>query len=236
MTEPTLSPQDLLEQILAAGRDLTKKTKANSEELTTKSKEIAAKGEDLLVDKLGIEDNEMTREALRKGVGAGAAAGALALVLSSRSGRKLAKLGGLAGLGLLAYRAHQAGKIPKSADDVIGLLKGPAADERANTLLVAMIAAAKADGDISDEELSLIKSHDTASVEGLNAALNTPSDPKKIAAMATSDQAAREIYAVSARVANGLNPKERDYLDALAMALRLEPDMAAKIETEMRTG
>jgi len=123
MTEPTLSPQDLLEQILAAGRDLTKKTKANSEELTTKSKEIAAKGEDLLVDKLGIEDNEMTREALRKGVGAGAAAGALALVLSSRSGRKLAKLGGLAGLGLLAYRAHQAGKIPKSADDVIGLLK-----------------------------------------------------------------------------------------------------------------
>jgi len=77
--------------------------------LTKKGKEIAAKGEDALVDKLGIEDTEASRAALRKGVGTGAAAGALALLLSSRSGRKMATLGGLAGLGAIAYKAHKSG-------------------------------------------------------------------------------------------------------------------------------
>lgn len=231
-----LNPQDLLEQILNAGKDLAQSTKAQSGELTAKGKEIAAKGEDILVDKLGIEDNEVSRDALRKGVGAGAAAGALALLLSSRSGRKLATMGGLAGLGVIAYRAHKSGKMPSSAADVIGLLKGPAGDTRANILLSSMVAAAKADGDISDAELALIKAHDAASVTAVEAALTTPSDPKAVAAMADSDQAGYEIYAVSCRVANGLNPKERDYLDALAMALRLDPEMAAQIETDMRTG
>ena len=47
---------------------------------------------------------------------------------------------------------------------------------------------------------------------------------------------ALEIYGASCRVANGLNPRERDYLDRLAMELRLDPDTAARVETEVRTG
>lgn len=236
MTNANLTAQDLLEQILAAGRDLAKQGKAQSSELTAKGKEIAAKGENILVDKLGIEDTEVSREALRKGVGAGAAAGALALLLTSRSGRKLATMGGLAGLGVLAFKAHKAGKMPTSADEVIGLLKGPKANMRAESLLAAMVSAAKADGEIHDDELALIKAHDSASVANLEAALAMPADAKSIAAMADSDQAAREIYAVSCRIANGLNPKERDYLDALAMGMRLDPELAAQIETDVRTG
>lgn len=236
MTNQTITAQDLLEQILATGRDLASKGKAQSGELTAKGKEIAAKGEDILVDKLGIEDSQVSREALRKGVGAGAAAGALALLLSSRSGRKMATMGGLAGLGVLAYKAHKAGKMPTSADEVIGLLKGPKANARADVLLKAMVSAAKADGELHDEEMALIKAHDSASVGGLETALNVPANAKAIAALADSEQAAREIYAVSCRIANGLNPKERDYLDALAMAMRLDPDLAARIETDMRTG
>ena len=54
--------------------------------------------------------------------------------------------------------------------------------------------------------------------------------------MASSDQLGAEIYAVSARVADGLNPLERNYLDALAMALRLDPEAAARIETDVRVG
>lgn len=236
MTNQTITAQDLLEQILATGRDLAKQGKAQSGELTAKGKEIAAKGEDILVDKLGIEDTQVSREALRKGAATGAAAGALALLLSSRSGRKMATMGGLAGLGVLAFKAHKAGKMPTTADEVIGLLKGPKANARADVLLKAMVSAAKADGDLHDEEMTLIKAHDSASVDGLEAALNVPADPKAIAALADSEQAAREIYAVSCRIANGLNPKERDYLDALAMAMRLDPDLAARIETDMRTG
>ena len=228
--------QDLLNQILASGKDLVKQGKAQTGDLTVKGKELAAKGEDYLVDKLNLEDTELSREALRKGVGTGAAAGAMALLLTSRSGRKMATLGGLGALGLLAYKAHKSGKLPTSAEDVIGLIKGPQADARAAVLLKAMVSAAKADGSLHEEELEIIRAYEGANVEAVQAVMDQPANAKAIAAMADSDQAAAEIYAVSCRVANGLNPKERDYLDQLAMGLKLDPELAAKIETEMRTG
>jgi len=231
-----INPQELLEQILAAGKGLVKQGQAQAGDLTVKGKELAAKGEDYLVDKLDLEDTDVSREALRKGVGTGAAAGAIALLLSSRSGRKMATLGGLGALGVLAYKAHKAGKMPTSAEDVIGLIKGPQADARAAVLLKAMVSAAKSDGSLHDDELEIIKAYEGASVDAVQAVMDQPANAKAIAAMADSDQAAAEIYAVSCRVANGLNPKERDYLDTLAMGLKLDPELAAKIETEMRTG
>ena len=236
MSNTQINPQDLLEQILSAGQQLAKQGRSQTQELTTKGKEVAAKGEDYLVDKLGIEDTEVARQALRKGVGTGAAAGALALLLSSRSGRKLITMGGLAGLGTLAYKAHKAGKMPTSAQDVIGLLKGPKAASRSEILLQAMIAAAKADGEIHEDELALIRAHDNGAVDALKMAINQAPDAGQIAKLSNSPQAAAEIYAVSCRVANGLNPKERDYLDRLAMNLKLDPEIAARIETDVRTG
>jgi len=70
----------------------------------------------------------------------------------------------------------------------------------------------------------------------LQLALEQAPDPVAIAKLADNPQVAAEIYAVSCRVANGLNPKEREYLDALGMALRLDPEIAARIETDVRTG
>jgi len=238
MNQPTINLQDYLDQLLKAGRDLVEQGKESSKGVTKKAKELAAKGEDILVDKLGIEDNAASREALRKGVGAGAAAGALALLLSSRSGRKLAALGGLAGLGTLAWKAYQknGGEMPKSAQDIIGLLSGKEADKRANAILRAMIAAAKVDGRIDDAELALIEKAGTGGTDALKLALSEPESAQDIAALADSDQAAREIYAASARIADGLNPKERAYLDELAMALKLDPELAARLETDVRTG
>ena len=99
MSAAQINTQELLEQILASGKDLIEKGRGQTKGISQKAKDIAAKGEDVLVDKLDLEDTEAIREALRKGVGAGAAAGALALLLTSRSGRKLATIGGLAGLG-----------------------------------------------------------------------------------------------------------------------------------------
>ncbi len=238
MENSHINAQDLLDQLLQAGRELAKQGQDRTKDLSVKGKDIAAKGEDYLIDKLGIEDNELSRDALRKGVGTGAAAGALALLLSSRSGRKIAVLGGMAGLGTLAWKAYQknGGKMPKSAQDIIGLLKGPDAEARSETLLRAMIAAAKADGNIGESELSLINAHNSESANALKIALSSPESPQTIAALSTSDQAAREIYAASCRIANGLNPQERDYLDELAMALNLDPELAARIETDIRTG
>ena len=230
---PQFNAQDLLDQILGAGKKLASDSKEQTSELTDKAKNIALRGEDALIDKLGIEDTAATRDALRKGAGT---AGALALLLSSRSARKVATLGGLAGLGVLAYRAHKAGKMPESVDDVIGLIKGPSADKRADHLLQAMVAAAKADGKLSKDEVEIIMALNPESVDKLEAALTEEPDAKAIAALASNDQEAAEIYAVSCRVANGLNVKERDYLDHLAMALRLDPVIAAKLETDVRTG
>jgi len=236
MSNTQLNPQDLLNDILKAGQDLIAQGKTQSAGLTKKGKELASKGENILVDKLGIEDSEVSRAALRKGVGAGAAAGALALLLSSRSGRKLATMGGLGALGVVAFKAYKGGKMPTSADEVIGLLKGKAADDRALVLIKAMIAAAQADGTLTEDEEALIGAYDGADKADIEALLSETSSAKDIAALSSSDQEAREIYAVSCRIANGLNDAERDYLDALAIALRLEPDMAARIETDMRTG
>ncbi len=225
--------QQLLEQILGAGKKLAKDGKNQSKELTGKAQKIALKGEDALIDKLGIEDTAASRDALRKGAGA---AGALALLLSSRSARKVATLGGLAGLGVIAYKAHQSGRMPQSVDEAVGLLTGAAGNERADTLLKAMIAAAKADGKLNEDEMEMIKAHSPAAVKGLEATLAAEPDPKAIAALAKNDQEAAEIYAVSCRIANGLNVKEREYLDQLAMALRMDPTVAAKLETDVRTG
>jgi len=236
MATPTLTAQDLLEQILQAGRTLAKDGKEATGELTARGKEIAAKGEDILVDRLKIEDSDVGRAALRKGVGTGAAAGALALLLTSRSGRKLATIGGLGGLGVIAYKAYQKGEMPKSVDDVIGLIKGPEAEARSETLLKAMVAAARADGRISESEMAILSAHNDASNELMKTALEQAPDPEEVAALAESKQAGREIYAVSCRIANGINLKERDYLDSLAMALKIDPDVAAKIETDVRTG
>jgi uncharacterized membrane protein YebE (DUF533 family) len=247
MTNAAITAQDLLNQILSAGRDMVaegklKSTeiaeKARSGELTKKGKEIAAKGEDILVEKLGIQNTEAGRDALRKGVGTGAAAGALALLLSSRSGRKMATLGGLAGLGVLAYKAYEknGGEIPNWKEDVIGLISGPDAETRSDTLLLAMVAAAKADGKISDSEMAILKGHNADALDVLEQTLAQEPDAKSIAARVTSPQGAREVYAVSCRVANGLSPQERDYLDSLAMALDLDPELAARLETDIRTG
>lgn len=247
MTNTALNAQDLLDQILSTGRDLIKEGKsrsadiaeqAKSGELTQKGKEIAAKGEDHLAEKLGIDDTEDARSALRKGVGAGAAAGALALLLSSRSGRKAATLGGLAGLGVLAYKAYEknGGSMPNWKDEVVGLIKGSEAEERSETLLLAMVAAAKADGKVSKAEMALLTAHNAGTIDVLEDALAANPNAKTIAARVSSAQAAREVYAVSCRIANGLSPKERDYLDSLAMALELDPELAARIETDIRTG
>lgn len=242
MAETNVTAQQLLDQIISTGKELAAQGKEKSSDVTAKvtkkSKELAAKGEDYLVDKLDIDDTEESRATLRKGVSVGAGAGALALLLGSRSGRKLAAIGGLAGLGTLAYKAYQknGGKMPDSVQDAIGLITGPKAVVRSETLITAMVAAAKADGKISESELAFIKAHESAGIDALQIAIEGNPDADAVAALADSEQAAREIYAVSCRIADGLNPAERDYLDALAIALKLDPELAARIETDVRTG
>jgi len=237
MNQTGLSVQSLLDQILSSGREFAAdaKAKADASGAVAKGKELGKKGEDMLIAKLGLEDTPKVREALRKGVGTGAAAGALLLLLKSKSGRKIAALGGLAGLGTLAYKAFQknGGKMPNWKQEIIGMISGPKAEARSEAILRAMIAAAKADGEISEAEMAFIKQNDEIDLGDI---LDQEANPIEIARLADGEQAEREIYAASCRIADGLNEKERDYLDNLAMALRLDPELAARLETDVRTG
>lgn len=234
MSTPTTA-QDLLDQILGTTSALVKKAKAtDTTELTAKGKAIYKQAEDALADKLGMGDDQDSRTKLR--LGTAATAGALALLLSNRSKGKIAAMAGLGALGVVAYKAKQAGKMPKSFQDVVNLINNKAPANRADILLTAMIHAAKADGEISDEEAQLIENLEEADADDLRAVLAGEADPKAVAALAKDDQTALEVYAASCRIANGLNPRERDYLDRLAMELRLDPEMAARVETDMRTG
>ncbi len=236
MTQNTAAiAQDILEQILGKGQDLVKKVKtADTDELIADGKALYQQGEDALAGKLGVGDNADSRKKLR--IGAAATAGAMALLLRNRSNRKLAALGGLGGLGYIAYKAQQAGKLPKSMDEVMALINGQAQPNRAEALLVAMVSAAKADGDISKEEQEMFNSLEGLDAEDVRAVLAGNVDPKAVAAYAKNEQMALEIYGASCRIANGLNPRERDYLDHLAMELRLDPEIAARVETDVRTG
>lgn len=234
MTTPTTA-QSLLDQILGTGTDLVKQVKtADTAELTAKGKAMYKQAEDALADKLGVEDDGESRKKLR--IGAAATAGALALLLGNRSKRKFAALGGLGALGFIAYKAQQAGTMPKNFQDVVDLLNNKAPSNRADVLLLAMVHAAKADGEITDEEALMLDSVEGADAEDIRTVLAGDADPKAVAAQVKDDQTAFEVYAASCRIANGLNPRERDYLDRLAMELRLDPEIAARVETDVRTG
>jgi len=226
------SPQDLLTQLLGGGFNLT----GRSGDLTKQARELGQRGENFLIDKLGMDDSDASRDQIRQQAKYAGIAGGLALLLSSRSTRKLATFGGLAALGAVAYKGHKRGAMPKDFKDAINLLTGHDSDRRSNMLLRAMIAAARADDTISADERALIEAYPEADMDSLTQLLAKQDDPVDIAALATSDQCGAEIYAVSCRIADGTNKAERDYLDRLAMALRLDPEAAALIETEVRTG
>jgi len=171
MTETTtLTAQKLLDQILGTGQELVKKAKAaDTAELTAKGKDMFKQAEDALADKLGVGDDADSRKKLR--LGAAATAGALALVLGNRSKRKFATLGGLGALGFLAYKAQQAGTMPKNFQDVVDLINNKAPADRSEILLDAMVAAAKADGDVSNEELVMLDKLDGVDADDVPAAL-----------------------------------------------------------------
>jgi uncharacterized membrane protein YebE (DUF533 family) len=217
-------------------------------QISAKGKALYTQGEDLAAQKLSYGDDEASRAQLRNtALAGGAAAGVMALLLGTKTGRSIGKtgvvLGGLGMLGKLAYDAYQkhaggatsADPAPDAAP--VGELAGPAADARGAAILVAMIAASKADGHIDAAEKAQIQSQmkmlDAEAQGMLMDELSKPLDPAEVARHADSDQARREIYAVSAMVCSGDDPRERDYLDKLATALTLDPAIAAEIEREV---
>lgn len=187
------------------------------------------------------------------------AAGALvAVLLGTGAGRQVTgtalKVGGLAAIGGLAYKAYQNYKsgnapetnaapdaepqlLPPPADNSFHPSKAPQGEtEFALTLIRAMIAAAKADGHIDDDERKKIA--DRLSLSGIGpdaeqflmAELNSPLDLDSIVAAAQTDAQKVELYTASRLAIDPDTRAERGYLDLLAGRLQLPDALVDHVE------
>ena len=186
------------------------------------------------------------------------ATGALAaILLGTGTGREVAgsalKLGGLAAVAGLAYKAYQnyqSGKAPAEATQAsTGELAPPPDDssfrpetapqgehEFALVLVRAMIAAARADGMVDETEKARII--EKLSLSGINSdtqeflknELYSPVDVDGLVAAAVTDAQKVELYTASRLAIDPQTRAERGYLDLLAGRLKLPDNLIDHIE------
>ncbi len=188
-------------------------------------------------------------------VGAGAAAGGLgAVVLGTKTGRAMAgralKIGGLALIGGLAYKAlqnYQAGRpLISGADEVNAAPQGSGFEtaavtqELATVYLRGMIAAAAADGRIdANEQAKLMGSMkqlglDAQAEEFLAQELNSPATAADLAAGVRNQEEAVQLF-TAARVAIDLDTEqEHAFLVELAEQLGIDGQLASHIDAAAR--
>ncbi|MBP6898654.1 MAG: tellurite resistance TerB family protein [Burkholderiaceae bacterium] len=196
------------------------------------------------------------------GFGGGAAAGGvLGLLLGSKQGRryggKALKYGGIAAIGLMAWKAYEqyqqqqqqtrAGMAPPAAaaqpPATVDRLPAPEAEQHSRAMLLAMMAAAKADGHLDERERGLLGGEldrlaaasapgDNALRDWVAAQLERPLDPAEVARAAATPALAAEVYLASLLVADEQSFMERAYLDELARQLGLAPQLKAQLEAQ----
>ncbi|MFN5166034.1 MAG: tellurite resistance TerB family protein, partial [Pseudomonadota bacterium] len=115
-------------------------------------------------------------------------------------------------------------------------LPAPQLELHAQAMLKAMIAAAKSDGHMDDRERELVGSEldrlqaDPATRQWVEAEIRRPVDPQDVARAAGTPELAAEVYLASVLVVDDTTAMERAYLDQLAQALRLAPQLKADLE------
>jgi uncharacterized membrane protein YebE (DUF533 family) len=198
--------------------------------------------------------NDMGKYATGAAVG-----GALGLLLGTRRGRsmggKALKYGSMAAIGALAWKAYQDYQASQRAAAPAGAAGAPAGaapaalpapsfealpapqlEQHAQAMLKAMIAAAKSDGHMDERERELVGNElnrlqaDAATRQWVDAEIRRPVDPADVARAATTPEQAAEVYLASVLVVDETTAMERAYLDQLAQALRLAPQLKADLE------
>jgi uncharacterized membrane protein YebE (DUF533 family) len=192
----------------------------------------------------------------------GAALGGLgALVLGTRAGRSLAaaaaKLGGLALVGGLAYKAYQnyrQGKPPLAAENETkatpqSLLAAPegtgfeaaaVTHDTARRCIRAMIAAAAADGRIDSQEQQRITTGlrqvglEATAQQFLAAEVGSPADPAELASGISSPEEALQVYTAARIAVDPDTAEEQTFLSALAKALGIDDALAAQVDAAAR--
>ncbi|SIQ57601.1 MULTISPECIES: DUF533 domain-containing protein [unclassified Bosea (in: a-proteobacteria)] len=174
-----------------------------------------------------------------------------ALVFGSKSGRSVAmsaaKLGGIALIGGLAYKAYQSYQAGKPLLDAnqqpilpapagTGFEPQAASDSTALTFIRAMIAAAAADGQIDATERNTILAGlkeaglDAEAHQWLAAEMAQPASIDALVEAAASPELATQIYAAARLAIDPDTPAEKDFLAGLAGALGLDVELVANID------
>lgn len=174
-----------------------------------------------------------------------------ALLFGSSTGRSVAgsaaKLGGLALIGGLAYKAyqnHQAGKplLDLKRQEVLPAPAGtgfePEAASEATALIFirAMIAAAAADGHIDTDERNAIlgglreAGFDPEANAWLANEMANPASVDVLAEAAETPELAAQIYTAARIAINPDTPAEKDFLAGLAGSVGLDAELVANID------
>lgn len=175
----------------------------------------------------------------------GAAGLATGMLLSGGGLGKLvgnaAKVGAVAAIGGLAYSAwqnyqqQQQGEAQPDPEAFAPTQSGPEAEELGKKMVRAMIAAAKADGQIdADEKGRIFARLETMPLSAEEKAfvfdeLSSPLDVDAVVAGADTPEHAADLYAASLVAMQPDTEMEREYLSTLASRLRLEPGLVAEI-------
>lgn len=195
-------------------------------------------------------------------LGASAALGGLgALILGTGAGRALAgsavRLGGLALIGGLAYKAYQnyqqglpplTGARPPTQQGLVAAPSGSGFEPDAVThdsailYIRAMIAAAAADGRIDAAEQQKILGGlqqagiNDAAQQFLTKEINNPATVEDLASAVSSPQEAVQVY-TAARVAVDVDSNaEHEFLADLAEALGIDDKLASQVDAAARGG
>ncbi|MFJ4388677.1 tellurite resistance TerB family protein [Pseudomonas soli] len=151
----------------------------------------------------------------------------------------------LASLGMMAFKAYQSWQrsqaaAPQQAVRTVDQLSGPEAEDHSHAILRALIAAAKADGRIDQQEEQLIyaeikrQTSDPQLQQWLDEEVSKPLDAAEVAQSARDPAMAAEMYLASVMLVDDQQEAERAYLDELAGALQLDPALQVHLEQQAK--
>lgn len=151
----------------------------------------------------------------------------------------------LASLGMMAFNAYQSWQrsqatAPQQAVRTVDQLSGLEVEDHSHAILRALIAAAKADGRIDEQEEQLIRAeiqrhtNDPQLQQWLDEEVSKPLDAAEVAQSAKDPAMAAEMYLASVMLVDHQQAAERAYLDELASALQLDPTLQVHLEQQAK--
>ena len=189
-----------------------------------------------------LETGNQTIDSLTKVGGGAALGGILSMILGRSGGASLAKLGSLAVLGNLAYQAYQnyqksqQNTQPNISENAFDVLNSSSHVDAGELILRTMIAAAAADGEITEDEKQTIANeagNNPELAQWLEQEIQNPISINEIAHLVGNDTAlASNVYLAARLVSKDLSRKEIIFLADLAKALGLDDALVEQLEKQ----